>query len=256
MTHFALESRNLMPEYVAHSHDFHQLILATCGATDLAMEGQGNRVTAQRGCLIPASRRHEYEGDGQNHTLVLDVPVAHLAGLERGDSIERLFDAPRFFSVPTALGQLTKALALQLEQCPLLQQDIATLLLRALYVYLEQAPTSLVPRLMVRNPSERLDLLRLDAWVDHHLADDICVEQMAALCALSPGHFHSCFRERTGLTPLAYVQRRRLEHAQMLVKHSSLTLAHIAQRIGFRDQGSFSRAYRRHFERTPSSERQ
>ncbi|HAY15894.1 MAG TPA: AraC family transcriptional regulator, partial [Halomonas sp.] len=68
MAQFELHSRNLAPEQVAHSHDFHQLILATCGVTELAMEGQGGRVTARRGCLIPSSRHHEYQGDGSNRT--------------------------------------------------------------------------------------------------------------------------------------------------------------------------------------------
>ena len=255
MTRFELQSRNLASEHVAHSHDFHQLILATSGVTELAMEGQGERVTARRGCLIPSSRHHEYEGDGSNRTLVLDIPVAQLASLEKGDDIERLFDKPRFFTIPPALNQLTHALANQLEQCPGLQNEIAILLLRALTMYLQDEPSSAVAQLGTRCVSERLDLERLDAWLDQHLADDIRVEQLAALCALSPGHFHACFRELTGVTPLTYVQRRRLEHARTLARHSVLSLGHIAMLVGFRDQGSFSRAYRRHFDIAPSSDR-
>ncbi|AJY52116.1 MULTISPECIES: AraC family transcriptional regulator [Halomonadaceae] len=255
MALFELHSRNLAQEQVAHTHDFHQLILATCGVTELSMEGRGERVTARRGCLIPSSRHHEYQGDGSNRTLVLDIPVAHLASLEKGSEIERLFDKPRFFSVPPALNQLTHALANQLEQCPGLQNEIAILLLRALTMYLQDASPSEVGQLGQHCISERLDLARLDAWLDQHLADEIRVEQLAALCALSPGHFHSCFRELTGVTPLAYVQRRRLEHARTLVRHSTLSLGHIAMLVGFRDQGSFSRAYRRYFELSPSSDR-
>lgn len=259
MESFEVHSRNLTPEPVAHSHDFHQLILATSGTTELAMEGQEERVTARRGCLIPSSRHHEYQGDGGNRTLVLDIPVAHLATLEKGSEIERLFDKPRFFSVPPALNQLTHALSQQLEQCPALQNEIAVLLLRALTMYLHDEPESVVSHLgkpvSKRCISERLDLVRLDNWIDQHLADAIHVEQLAALCALSPGHFHACFRELTGVTPLAYVQRRRLEHARTLVRHSALSLGHIAMLVGFRDQGSFSRAYRRYFEISPSSDR-
>lgn len=42
MVQFELHSRNLAQEQVAHTHDFHQLILATCGVTELSMEGQGS----------------------------------------------------------------------------------------------------------------------------------------------------------------------------------------------------------------------
>ncbi len=122
-------------------------------------------------------------------------------------------------------------------------------------MYLHDTSSTAVGQLGQHCISERLDLARLDAWLDQHLADEIRVEQLAALCALSPGHFHSCFRELTGVTPLAYVQRRRLEHARTLVRHSTLSLGHIAMLVGFRDQGSFSRAYRRYFELSPSSDR-
>ncbi len=251
-----LRADNLGQTHVAHAHDHHQLILATCGATELSIEGRGDRITGSRGCLIPCGRHHDYRGDGRNRTFVLDIPATSLPALRDGEAIERLFERPRFFSVPPRLNRLAASLMHQLECCPALHSEIAALLLRALYLHLESQPlsedTGLAP-----GPgfSERLDLTRLDAWIDHHLADEIRVEQLAALCALSAGHFHACFRELTGMTPLAYVQRRRLDHARTLVTHSGLSLGHIASLVGFRDQGSFSRAYRRCFEVSPSMAR-
>ncbi|WP_346795684.1 AraC family transcriptional regulator [Halomonas sp. Bachu 37] len=250
-----LRSCNLNQDHVSHSHEHHQLILATSGVTELSLEGRGERVTAQRGCLIPCASHHEYQGDGGNRTLVLDIPVSRLGLVSHGDEIERLFDKPRFFTVPPALNQLTDTLAQQLEQCPALQNEIASLLLRALAVYLQQETPVTVCHVAGRCISERLDLERLDAWLDRHLADEIRVEQMATLCALSAGHFHACFRDMTGMTPLAYVQQRRLNHARTLVRHSTLSLGHIAALVGFRDQGSFSRAYRRFFDLSPSADR-
>ncbi|WP_104204112.1 AraC family transcriptional regulator [Billgrantia saliphila] len=251
-----LRASNLGQEHVAHAHSHHQLILATCGTTELEIEGVGDQVTGGRGCLIPCTSHHEYEGDGRNRTLVLDISVASLSQLHDGDRMQRLFESPRFFDVPTRLNRLAGTLMLQLEQFPALHSEIAALLLRALYLHLEDlGSAAAAPLPPSRLYNARIDLERLNAWLDRHLADEIRVDQLAALCALSPGHFHALFRELTGLTPLAYVQQRRLEHARALVRHSRLSLGHIASLVGFRDQGSFSRAYRRHFEISPSTER-
>ncbi|XKH60764.1 AraC family transcriptional regulator [Halomonas sediminis] len=251
-----LRSCNLDHEHVAHSHDHHQLILATSGVTELALEGRGGgQVTSRRGCLIPCSRAHEYQGDGSNCTLVLDIPVTRLTLLDKDAGIERLFDTPRFFNVPPGLNQLAHSLAYQLEQCPALQNEIAMLLLRALEVYLQGSPAGSQPT-GIGCVTQRLDMGRLNAWLDQHLADEVRVEQLAGLCALSLGHFHVCFRDMVGMTPLAYVQRRRLEHARTLVQQRSLSLGHVAALVGFRDQGSFSRAYRRYFDVSPSRDRQ
>ncbi|NIC05949.1 AraC family transcriptional regulator [Billgrantia bachuensis] len=248
-----LRASNLGQEHVAHAHTHHQLILATCGVTELDIEGIGDRVTGGRGCLIPCASHHEYEGDGRNRTLVLDVPLAALDGMRDGEDLQRLFERPRFFPVSTRLNHLAVTLMAQLEQFPALHSEIAALLLRALYLQLKDEAPSTAP--FGRHASERIDLDSLDVWIDRHLADEIRVDQLAALCALSPGHFHALFRELTDATPLAYVQQRRLEHARALVRHSRLSLGHIASLVGFCDQGSFSRAYRRHFEVSPSSER-
>ncbi|MFY0990653.1 AraC family transcriptional regulator [Halomonas sp. C05BenzN] len=256
MAYLDLRACTLEPEHVAHAHDHHQLILATCGVTELAIEGQGERITASRGCLIPCTSRHEYAGDGRNRTLVLDIPLASLPALRDGDAIEWLFEKPCFFSVPARLRALAGTLMQQLEQCPALHSEIAALLLRALYLHLRDEPVaSPGGPALTRQARERLDQARLDAWIDRHLADEIRVEQLASLCALSPGHFHARFRDLTGATPLAYVQARRLEHARTLVCHSGLSLGHVASLVGFRDQGSFSRAYRRHFGVAPSLDR-
>ncbi|APE29587.1 AraC family transcriptional regulator [Halomonas aestuarii] len=256
MSFLDLRTATLGQEHVAHAHGHHQLILATRGATELSIEGQGGRITGSRGCLIPCGRHHDYRGDGHNRTFVLDIPADSLPALRDGDEIERLFDRPRFFGVPTRLNRLAESLMQQLEACPALHSEIAALLLRALYLHLESGPLSAdVEGLASPGFSERLDLARLDAWIDRHLADEVRVEQLAALCAMSAGHFHACFRELTGMTPLTYVQRRRLDHAHTLVIHSGLSLGHIASLVGFRDQGSFSRAYRRRFAASPSEVR-
>lgn len=251
-----LRACNLRQEHIAHDHAHHQLILATYGSTELEVEGMGDRVTGVRGCLIPCSHHHEYEGDGRNRTLVLDIPLAALGEMRDGEGLQRLFERPRFFPVPARFKQLAAMLMAQLEQFPALHSEIAALLLRALYLHFQEAvPRLSSPSAPARRAVERIDIERLDAWIDRHLAEEIRVEQLAALCALSAGHFHALFRELVGVTPLAHVQQRRLDHARALVSHSDLSLGHIAALVGFRDQGSFSRAYRRHFDTTPSQAR-
>lgn len=248
-----LRACTLTREHVAHVHRYHQLILATCGSTELAIEGHGDRITGSRGCLIPCGRHHEYQGDGQNRTFVLDVPVTGLAG--ECELIDRLFDQPRFFVVPNGLHRMADSLMPQLEQFPVLHNEIAVLLLRALSLHLHDDNAALHALKAPTAVSERLDLERIDSWIDRHLADEIRVDDLARQCALSPGHFHHCFRLATGVTPQAYVQRRRLAHAQALVERGDLPLGQVGIQVGFRDQGSFSRAYRRQFGNPPSCQR-
>lgn len=252
-----LKASTLTETHIAHEHAYHQMILATSGVTELSIEHKGERITGECGCLIPSTYHHEFMGDGNNRTLILDLPLASVAALACGDELERLFAKPCFYRVSKPLHELALGLMYQVEQAPHLQSDIACLLLRALYHQLHSAD-------MVSGSHEtghrlkgrdRIDMTRIDQFIDVHLADPISVEALAGLCALSPGHFHACFRQLTDQTPLAYVQQRRLEHARSLVMDTHLPLISVGELVGFRDQGSFSRAYRRLYGISPSAAR-
>lgn len=257
MSFIHLRACTLSRNHVSHEHAYHQLILATSGVTELSIEHQGERITETRGCLIPSTYHHDYVGDGNNRTLVMDIPLAGVVAMNGGDEIERLFASPRFYQVSPQLHELANSLMGQVERTPHLQTDIASLLLRALYHQLFDEDLS--SRTLDRNHRlrgrDRIDITRINQFIDVHLADPITVEALAALCALSPGHFHSCFRQVTGQTPLSYVQYRRLDHARSLVLDTRLPLIGVAELVGFRDQGSFSRAYRRQFGLAPSQAR-
>jgi AraC family transcriptional regulator len=53
-------------------------------------------------------------------------------------------------------------------------------------------------------------LRKVEDYVSDHLAEDICVEGLAALVELSPFHFSRVFKQTTGVSPLQFVMRERI----------------------------------------------
>ncbi|WP_300495009.1 AraC family transcriptional regulator [Marinobacter sp.] len=254
MSIVSLQARTLQSEWVSHSHDFHQLIFATSGNTELSIEGLGNRITGETGCVIPSGYHHDYVGDGINNTLVINLPTNRLPLLTHSDGIERLFEKPVFYDVPPPLQQMGAVLADQAGQQPGLHDEIALLILRSIYLGQFDQPLAPLSPTQVRHTGRLSEpsLELIDEHIDQRLAEEIRVDDLARLCFLSPGYFYQAFREYTGLTPMAYVMNRRMAEARSLLNHTELPLSTIASRVGFRDQGSFSRACRRHFGHAPS----
>ena len=97
----------------------------------------------------------------------------------------------------------------------------------------------------VKLASGRFDTL-ID-WIRAHLADDLCVGQMAEHAGMSPRNFARVFRSETGTTPARFVEKLRLEAARQRVETSSLSLQDIARQTGFgeaeRMRVAFLRAY-------------
>ena len=81
------------------------------------------------------------------------------------------------------------------------------------------------------------------------------VDDLAAEVAYSRSAFALRFRELVGESPMAYVRRRRLARAAMLLLQTNLALADVAGRTGYATEASLSRAFKRAFGITPGAYR-
>jgi AraC family transcriptional regulator len=83
-------------------------------------------------------------------------------------------------------------------------------------------------------------------YIEHHLDSDLSLDCIAAVAHLSPYHFARMFKTSTGLPPHQFVIARRVERAKRLLRDGGdLTLAQVAARSGFWDQGHFTRHFKR-----------
>jgi len=96
-------------------------------------------------------------------------------------------------------------------------------------------------------------LQRIREYIEGHLAENIELETLAVIAALSKWHFARAFKQSVGTPPHLYLVQRRLERAQELLAETDLSLAQIALRSGFSDQSHFSRRFRMFFGVTPRS---
>lgn len=84
----------------------------------------------------------------------------------------------------------------------------------------------------------------------------IRLSELAALVDLTPNHFCRSFREITGYTPLAYLNRHRLARARYALATSELSVTEIALDCGFNDVSHFIRCFRLLYGTTPKQFRQ
>ena len=88
-------------------------------------------------------------------------------------------------------------------------------------------------------------LRRVLEYIEAHLREDIGLQDLAAAVDLSPYHFSRAFKDTTGLSPHAYVIRRRVERSKELLAGTGLPLAEVALVCGFASQSHFSTAFRK-----------
>ncbi len=98
-------------------------------------------------------------------------------------------------------------------------------------------------------PAQRIT--RAIRWLKDHYADPLRVEALARQVGMSPSAFHLHFKSVTGLSPLQYQKRLRLQEARRLMLGERRDAAEAAFRVGYESASQFSREYRRLFGAPP-----
>lgn len=101
------------------------------------------------------------------------------------------------------------------------------------------------------SPTSMLELAR--AELEKRYAEDIKIDDLAALVGLSRFHFMRIFKEKYGKSVLEYVTELRLGKAKrLMVDHPELSLHDIAEQAGYHNAAYFSRIFKKQVGITPN----
>lgn len=98
-------------------------------------------------------------------------------------------------------------------------------------------------------------LRRAVALIEANLDQSLSIAWLARECSLSRSHFSCAFHGSTGLSPLQWLTRARLQRAQGLLLEGH-SVATVACACGFNDQAHFARVFGRSLGLAPSRWRQ
>jgi AraC family transcriptional regulator len=96
---------------------------------------------------------------------------------------------------------------------------------------------------------------RIAQYVETHLSESIPLTTLAELARLSPYHFARAFKHSFGVPPHRYHLLRRMEQAKLLLSKSHASVTEIALQVGFRETSSFTAAFRKLTDHSPTEYR-
>ncbi|CUH53884.1 AraC family transcriptional regulator [Shimia marina] len=96
-------------------------------------------------------------------------------------------------------------------------------------------------------------MLRVLTYIHDHPAEDLSLDRLAEVAAMSRFHWHRVFRAMTGETCAQAVRRVRLHRAASLLLREDVPVAEVAQRVGYDQLRSFNRAFAAQYGQTPQA---
>jgi AraC-like DNA-binding protein len=83
------------------------------------------------------------------------------------------------------------------------------------------------------------------AYIQTHAAEPMTRSDIAEYVGVSESYLTHCFQDELRLPPMTYLTRYRINQAKALLVISTLSLAEIAEQVGFSSEVYFHRVFRR-----------
>lgn len=122
----------------------------------------------------------------------------------------------------------------------------------AMSAHLLQHYSTKKPKIVTYNGLSQAQLQQVTEYITEHSAQNLSLLAMAEIVQMSPFYFSRLFKQSTGLTPHQYLLRYRTDRAKHLLKATNLSIAAIADRVGFADQSHLNRHFKRYVGMPPS----
>lgn len=127
----------------------------------------------------------------------------------------------------------------------------------AQYLVIDEARTSQAPYLVIDHLSRHDELVaRAERWMAGRLATAFDLPELAAALDVNGRTLARRFVAVTGLSPMRFARRLRVETGARLLATTSISIAEVATRVGYEDERAFRRAFAEQMKRSPSEHRE
>ncbi|MGO4537751.1 AraC family transcriptional regulator [Paenibacillus sp. 2TAB19] len=189
--------------------------------------------------LVAGSEGLDYYSVYYKGSIHPPVPTELTALFEQG----RLFDHS-YSMMPDNPIELHRTMSQMLKewnkQQPLVRLRVRTLLYQFVHELLHQMKAQGLG-------SVKRDLAAQIAAIIHkHYADPISLDSLSESLNYSVAHLSSYFKVRTGLSPIDYLIKVRIDKAASLLLETDATLKEIAVGVGYQDPSYLSRLFKKH----------
>jgi AraC-like DNA-binding protein len=188
-----------------------------------------------------------------DNELLTDFFTRHAIPIRHSRS-EPNYEPFLVFEKDAFLINFVNSLELILSTTPLLSQELQSVKLEELLLYLSSCYPQALTKLHNHNyPSERDRLIR--QVVTANMYQVITVEELAFLCCMTLSTFKRHFADLYATSPRKWFQQKRMQKAAEMLRNSNTDLSEIYLELGYENLSSFIQSFKQIYGTTPKQYR-
>lgn len=98
-------------------------------------------------------------------------------------------------------------------------------------------------------------ITKLLKYINQNLYGDIDIDKLASIACVTKPYLIRLFKRNFGIPPLQFINKKKMEKAQLLLITEDMTIKELAYQLGFNDQSYFNRLFKRTYNTTPQEYR-
>lgn len=237
---------------IPHSHYFSELFYVVSGEGTFLIDGKRYPIKANDLVIIPPNTEHTEQSQSLNAS-----PLEYIVlGIEGITFLMPEASGSRIISNYSKKSELLNILSMILEEVqnepegyPLVCQHLLAILLIQI---VRQQKLVLAPISVAKMTRE---CGQIKQYIDSNYADNISLDSLASMTHMNKYYLAHAFTRYTGLSPINYLNDKRLTAGKELLESTDYSIAQIAASVGFSSQSYFSQAFKKKTGVTPNSYR-
>lgn len=98
-------------------------------------------------------------------------------------------------------------------------------------------------------------IIQTQIWLQDNHGKNVNLSEVASQFKMTTRTFNRKFKNATGVSPLIYLQKIRMESAKDLLKTTNLSINEVMFKVGYHDLAHFSSLFKKHHDTTPGQYR-
>ncbi|MGQ1785057.1 helix-turn-helix domain-containing protein [Saccharicrinis sp. GN24d3] len=174
------------------------------------------------------------------------------ASVEHSDYFKRLYETNPNMELPAKDPRIYQRLSSKSWNHPIYDADRSLTSSGLLYLLLSKFVG--YPKIDLEK-GDASDILLSLKYIHSNLETELTVTRLTELSCLSTGHYTRKFKQLMQLTPLDYINKQRIEKAQLLLNTTSQSCIEIAEACGYKSNAYFCKVFKKHIGKSPGEYR-